>query len=252
MQATERRFGGERATRYDAIFDARGTDGYSLRSRLAATLEALGDEPGVVLDAGMGPGRLCAALDARGWEVWGVDTSAEMVELARARVPAAAERLRVAQIEALPFEAGMFDAVAVTGALEYTELDRAVPELARVLRPGGVAALSYPNSASLYRRWQVRVHYPLVRAAKRLVRREDADAPRALELVELSRLRALLEAAGLTVERLLPSGYLVVLPPLDALGPRIAERTAERLRRTRPELAPFLATQVVVQARKDV
>jgi SAM-dependent methyltransferase len=52
----------------------------------------------------------------------------------------------VAEVSALPFRAGVFDAVATLGALERVADDAAaVRELARVLKPGGVAALAGPN-----------------------------------------------------------------------------------------------------------
>ena len=99
-----------------------------------------------MLDAGMGPGRLTAELDKRGWTVWGVDGSANMVSLARARVPKAADRLLEARIERLPFGDDRFDAVVSTGVLGYVDdLEVALRELARVLRPGGRLVFSVGN-----------------------------------------------------------------------------------------------------------
>ena len=89
MTAPEVLFDAE-AARYDAAYDASGAPGRALRDRLATVLELAGDGPGDVLDAGMGPGRLLAALERRSWRVSGVDVSAEMLALARARLPEAA------------------------------------------------------------------------------------------------------------------------------------------------------------------
>jgi SAM-dependent methyltransferase len=207
-------FDGE-AARYDRAYDApKRRDGRALRTRLTAAARLLGDGPGEVLDAGMGPGRLCAALDRKGWTVTGIDGSQEMVELARRRVPHARERLLCARIEDLPFPDAGFDAVAATGVLEYVE-DRAatVQELARVLRPGGRAVVSIPNVLSIPSLWRRTVLYPAVRAAKKLGLVQRAPFPRKRPPVP-RRFKAMLADAGLrveSVERLGPTGTQILL-----------------------------------------
>ena len=81
---------GDRTALYDGRYEADSADGHALRARMAVVLRLLGDGPGELLDAGMGPGRLCAELEQRGWTVTGVDASEEMVAAARARLPAGA------------------------------------------------------------------------------------------------------------------------------------------------------------------
>src|SRR5690242_7146432 len=81
------------AARYDDDFEQRSGEAHALQARLQATLGLVGSGPGNALDAGMGPGRLCAELENLGWTVYGVDASSEMVALARARLPGAADRL---------------------------------------------------------------------------------------------------------------------------------------------------------------
>src|SRR5215218_8715189 len=137
-------FGG-RTTLYDSRYDAANAEGHALRARLAVVLQCLGSGPGDVLDAGMGPGRLCSELALRDWTVSGIDASEEMVAMARARLPARVPALVHAEIELLPFADESFDAVAATGVLEYADVSRSLAELARVLRPSGIAVVSYPN-----------------------------------------------------------------------------------------------------------
>ena len=91
---------------------------------------------GRALDAACGTGRHAAHLAALGHEVVGVDSSAEMLEVARHRLPDV--ELRQASIESLPFPDGRFDlAVCALALTHLSGLDVAISELARVVRPGG-------------------------------------------------------------------------------------------------------------------
>ena len=246
------RFWDARAEQYDAHYDTVGTDGYALRARRDLAVGLLGDGPGAVLDAGMGAGRLCEALTERQWTVFGVDASAEMVALARERLPDARDRLAQGSVEELSFEDASFDAVAATGVLEYTDVPRALGELARVLRPGGSAVLSYPNPRALYGLWKTRVWYPLLRVISRLLRRPRAEAPKGRFNLGPSGFAAAAEAAGLRVESVRFTNFLVVPSPLDELLPAVAARLGERLEGAPPALGRVLATQVVYVARKPV
>jgi SAM-dependent methyltransferase len=185
---------------YDRGYGCSGTRGRVLRLRAEAALRLLGELPGDVLDAGMGGGVLLAELDRRGWRVTGIDIAPSMVALARERLPQAEARLLEASIDALPFADEAFDAVVATGVLEYAahDLDRAVGELVRVLRPGGTLVASFPNYGSLAVRWRAHVHYPLVRLVKRLTGSRRPSPPR-MPLVAFARFRAVLEQHGLDV-----------------------------------------------------
>jgi SAM-dependent methyltransferase len=91
---------------------------------------------GRALDAACGTGRHAAHLAAAGHEVVGVDSSAEMLAVARRRLPDV--ELRQASIESLPFPDGRFDlAVCALALTHLPALDLAIAELARVVRPGG-------------------------------------------------------------------------------------------------------------------
>lgn len=200
------RFFDAQAAWYDREYDARTASGRVLRARMDAVLSILGPCPGSVLDAGMAAGRLCAELDRHGWTVTGVDASATMVALARERLPHLAPKLLQARLEELPLDDASVDAVVATGVLEYVDnLEAALCELARVLRPDGVAALSIPAPRSPHTLWRLRVVYPLARAAKAVVPfgRPPPPARRALPWRSLEESLA---RAGLTVERVLPVG----------------------------------------------
>lgn len=241
-------FDGE-AARYDAAHDEAGPGRHALRMRMDATLELLDGETGEILDAGMGPGRLLEELDRRGWMVSGTDVAGEMVARARERVPHAADRLLRAELETLPFPDASFDAVVATGVLEYVpDLSSALGELARVLRPGGLAVVSAPNPRAVYSIWR-RSFYRLVRLAKDRVTAAPRTPPPGTRIPTPS-LRLALAAEGLPSNCVRHVNYQLALTPLDALLPGPAVYLAERLEGSPPWLGRLLATQVVVRARK--
>ena len=88
-----------------------------------------------VLEVGCGPGELAARIARElSAEVTAVDISERMVELARGRGVDA----RVGDVQELPFADGQFDcAVAAWMLYHVPDVDRALAELARVLKPGG-------------------------------------------------------------------------------------------------------------------
>jgi len=80
----------------------------------------------------------------------GVDIAEGMVTTSRALLAASPHsgraEFRVADAEALPLEASSVDAVLALGVTEWLESDAAIAaETARVLRPGGVAVVSFRN-----------------------------------------------------------------------------------------------------------
>jgi ubiquinone/menaquinone biosynthesis C-methylase UbiE len=238
-----------RARIYDASFDRRSADGYALRSRMAAVLRAVGPGPGQVLDAGMGPGRLCAELAQCGWTVSGVDASEEMIGIARARLPNARNRLLRGEIEKLPFADASFDAVTATGVLEYADVPSALGQLSSVLRRGGIAVISYPNSGAVYSLWKVWLYYPAVRLVKRALRMNN-DIGRAGRSIDPDQFKTLLRAAGLEPIGREYTSFLPLVAPLDTLLPPIAARLGEFVERAYPALGPKVATQIVYVARK--
>jgi SAM-dependent methyltransferase len=105
-------------------------------------LERLGDVAGArVLEAGCGAGDLTLELLNRSAIVTALDLSTDQLSIARLR----AERFRAdnpasfvcAALEDTGLEGGAYDLVAGRWILHHTDLRRSLPEVARVLRPGG-------------------------------------------------------------------------------------------------------------------
>ncbi len=88
-----------------------------------------------VLDLGAGTGKLTTRLVERGLKVVAVDPIAEMLEMLRTALPDTPALLGSA--EQIPLPDNAVDAVLVAQAWHWFDQERAVAEIARVLRPGG-------------------------------------------------------------------------------------------------------------------
>lgn len=120
---------------------------------------------GAVLEIGPGPGILLSQLAGRYPLAVGLDLSAAMIQEAQRRLRQAHRPTRLVRGDAtrLPFSAGSFDAVTLTFALSaIPDGLRAIREMARLLRPGGMLVLvdaGYPSDgnrlgSTLARMWE--------------------------------------------------------------------------------------------------
>jgi SAM-dependent methyltransferase len=109
-------------------------------------LEALLDTAGVggnqrVLDLACGPGIIAAAAQRRGASASGLDFSQAMLAVARAANPDI--HFHQADAEAIPIADGSLDVVVSNfGVHHFPRPERALAEVFRVLRPGGVVAFT--------------------------------------------------------------------------------------------------------------
>jgi SAM-dependent methyltransferase len=97
---------------------------------------ALPDGARTVLDLGAGTGKLTQRLLELGLDVIAVEPSDEM----RTFIPKQARAL-AGSAEAIPLSPASVDAVVVGQAFHWFDAGRAVPEISRVLRPGGTVGL---------------------------------------------------------------------------------------------------------------
>lgn len=119
-----------------------------------------------VLDLGAGTGKLTEALVALDRDVIAVDPVEEMLEELEIAVPGVPRILGTA--EDIPLGDAAVDAVVAGQAWHWFVPERAVPEIARVLRPGGVLGLVW-NSRDIRADW-------LRRAGEIMNERHDASA----------------------------------------------------------------------------
>lgn len=119
----------------------------SMTDRRRRIHEALAPEPGDhVLAVGCGPGfesRTLAEAVGKAGRVHGIDTAAPMLAVARERCADLAQATFAAgDATDLPVEDGAFDAAVAVQVYEYVpDLQAALAELARALKPGGRAVV---------------------------------------------------------------------------------------------------------------
>jgi ubiquinone/menaquinone biosynthesis C-methylase UbiE len=134
-----------------------------------------------VLDLGAGTGKLTRALVPTGARVIAIEPGEAMLGELRRVVPGVDAFVGAA--EAIPLEDASVDAVTVGQAFHWFRHDEAVPELHRVLRPGGAVALIW-NSRDQSRPLQREISElirPLIPAGRPPV----GHSARALEQSEL-------------------------------------------------------------------
>ena len=192
-----------------------------------------------ILDAGCGTGGLLAHLRrisgsgqreapsrGQGWTV-GVDLAWEGLTRSRSR---GLPRLSQGMIEALPFQASVFDVVTSLDVLYHEGVDerRALREMARVLVPGGIVVLQVPAFE-----WLRSEHDAAIATRRRYTRRE---------------VERLLREAGFTVRW---SGYRNALLFPVAAPLRLLKRHRRFAQDARSDVAPLptalnsLLTQIV-------
>jgi SAM-dependent methyltransferase len=89
-----------------------------------------------VVDVCAGTGSFSRLLAGRGGQVISVDLDTRMLAVLRSRSPGAGAVCATGEI--LPFPTETVDAVLVSSGWHWLDPERAVPEIARVIRPGGV------------------------------------------------------------------------------------------------------------------
>ena len=98
-----------------------------------------------LLDVGCGTGWFSQEALKRGARVVSLDISCHIILQARQRVSA---KYTAASALCLPLSNGSFDLVVSSEVIEHTpEPRQAVKEMARVLKPGGILAMTCPNRA---------------------------------------------------------------------------------------------------------
>lgn len=182
-----------------------------------------GDEPCDVVDLGAGTGKLTRALVTLGHRVVAVEPLDEMRGELTGVLPGV--RALVGRAEAIPLPAASADVVTSAQAFHWFDHDNALPEIARVLRPGGRLALVW-NSRDDRDPWMARL--------SAIIGNETVEESDVVPVLDASGLFGPVETAMFSFEQtldrdglldlVLSRSYLAKLPPaerepvLDAVG----------------------------------
>ena len=115
--------------------------------RAALLIERARLGPGLrALELGCGTAVFLERVARCGTELLGLDLSPELLARARTRLSGVANvRLARGNAEQVPCPSGTLDAVYGSSILHHLDLDAALAEVFRVIRPGGRAAFAEPN-----------------------------------------------------------------------------------------------------------
>lgn len=225
---------------------------YHFHVRRARILELLPKRPGQVADLGCGPGVMVEAVRERGGNFTGIDYSPEMVREASERFHGVPEvSFLQGDIEALSLADGAYDTVICMAVLEYLEIpDKALREIHRILKPGGVALITVPKRRHVDRT-MVSLTAPF-RGIARMMGLGSADRLPRLCL-QPDELDAAARRAGLEWEAGAQYHFTPLPYPLPRLAPGICMRLNapfERWHATRAPLPSFLAHGYIGRYRK--
>ncbi len=196
------------------------TRGYKVRKTHLELLGLMSLRGQKILDAGCGPGTYGIMLAQAGNEVVGIEISPIGMQLAnqRAQQKNVNFTARVGDLENLPFDNNSFDVCFCGWVLHhFPDINKAVSELVRVLKPGGMIALAEPNESNLAVRFSRFIEdLPLLRT---WVLREGWDTPNRTINKHTEYVKALLKNGikDIKVSSCFPGG-LPPLPPKSRKG----------------------------------
>ena len=132
-----------------------------------------GGEAKVVLELAAGTGKLTRTLVDQGHAVFATEPDESMLEVLRERVPEVSAK--VATAEDIPANDRSVDVVVVAQAFHWFDPVKALPEIARVLKPGGHLALVWNSRDE---------RIPWVRRMGQLLGTQDLDTSSAQHLAD--------------------------------------------------------------------
>jgi SAM-dependent methyltransferase len=171
--------------------------------------------PGMrILEIGCGTGYFTRELTRRGADIVAIDVSPDLLEIAKANSSAPNVRYEIQNACALTYSDATFDSVVGSSILHHLEIEDALREIYRVLKPAGTIYFTEPNMLN-----------PQIAIQKNVpwIKRRLGDSPDETAFFRWS-LRRLLEQAGYGDIQIDPFDFLHPKTPvplidrLNALG----------------------------------
>lgn len=143
-------------------------EAYNFCTRKDLVLSMLKKNNWKVLEVGCGPGVMSKELSQKGYELFELDISKKMIK-------EAIEKSKQSKIENMPlflvgdvenlcFSDSQFDAIICLGTLQLVNDKKAIKEIYRVLKPGGVLIVAVPTKRmiSSFLKWVIKPLKPLI------------------------------------------------------------------------------------------
>ena len=165
--------------------------------------------PGMtVLELGCGTGYFTRELARSGGNIVAIDVSPELLEIARANCSPPNVRYEIQNAYQLSYADAVFDSVVGSSVLHHLEIEAAVREIYRVLKPGGTMCLTEPNMLN-----------PQIAIQKNVawVKRKLGDSPDETAFFRWP-LRSLLERIGYREIRIDPFDFLHPKTPVPVIN----------------------------------
>jgi len=166
-------------------------------------------KPGMtVLELGCGTGSFTRELARSGAEVFAIDVSPELLEMAKADCSAPNVQYQIQNAYALTYSDATFDSVVGSSVLHHLEIEAALREIYRVLKPRGTILLTEPNMLN-----------PQIAIQKNVlwIKRKLGDSPDETAFFRWP-LRRLLEQIGYRDVRIDPFDFLHPRTPVPLIG----------------------------------
>jgi len=98
-----------------------------------------------VLEIGCGTGYYTKELEKTGANIIAIDISPDLLEVARSSITSKNITFKIENAYATTFEDNFFDTVAGSSVLHHLEIEKAIREIFRILKPGGRIRFTEPN-----------------------------------------------------------------------------------------------------------
>ena len=99
----------------------------------------------IVLELGCGTGYFTRELTRTGADIIAIDISPELLEIARLNCSAPNTRYQIQNASALSYSDATFDSIVGSSILHHLEIEQALAEIYRVLKPDGSICFTEPN-----------------------------------------------------------------------------------------------------------
>ncbi len=240
---------------YLAEYEKETVEGYSFRIRREKVLSLIpyAGEKRKALDIGCGPGVMIEGLLKKKYAVNCIDAAPEMINLTQEKYkenPLVAAG--IGKADNLNFSDDTFDLILSMGLLEYLEdQEKAITEIKRVAKKGGVIILTFPNKTSPCRIFN-RASSFLVKPISKTLRAIAKKPSQALTHKEYYPKKTIefLEKNGLKVSDIIYYNFKLIPYPFDKWFPKLTIFQSKLFEKLDKTFLKFLGTGFILKTEK--